>query len=53
MKSTEEQLHKYRTRIDGVLLELLPAPESSSTQLLAAMHYSATVGGKRIRPVLT
>ena len=53
MTSIEELFRGYRERVDGVLLELLPTPSSSSTQLLAAMQYAATVGGKRIRPILT
>ena len=49
----DELLQGYRKRADEALLQLLPPVESSSTQLLSAMRYAVTVGGKRIRPVLT
>lgn len=53
MTPTEELLPGYRKRADGALLKLLPPIDNSSTQLLAAMKYAVTVGGKRIRPILT
>lgn len=53
MKPIDELLKVYQHRVDKVLLNLLPELDSSSTQLPAAMRYSVTVGGKRVRPVLT
>jgi len=53
MTSTDQLLKNYQERVDKVLLNLLPPLDSSSTQLPAAMRYAVTVGGKRIRPVLT
>jgi len=53
MTSTDQQLKNYQARVDGVLLGLLPSLDSSSTQLPAAMRYAVTVGGKRVRPILT
>lgn len=48
-----DRLDSYRTRIDDVLLSLLPRSDGARTQLQAAMQYAATSGGKRIRPILT
>jgi len=53
MNQTDALLNSYRDRIDGVLLTLLPNLDSSETRLPDAMRYAVTVGGKRIRPVLT
>lgn len=53
MTPIEELLRIYQKRIDAALPELLPALDSSSTQLPAAMRYAVMAGGKRIRPVLT
>ncbi len=53
MTPTDELLTFYQTRIDQVLSGLLPEHDGSNTQLPAAMRYSVTVGGKRVRPVLT
>lgn len=53
MTPTDELLRNYQERVDRVLLDLLPSIEGSSTQLPVAMRYAVTVGGKRIRPVLT
>lgn len=53
MKPIEDLLTGYQERVDKVLLDLLPELDSSTTQLPAAMRYSVTVGGKRVRPVLT
>jgi len=43
----------YQERVYEVLLSLLPAADANQTQLPAAMRYAVTVGGKRIRPILT
>jgi len=53
MTSIEVLFQGYRERADVALVELLPPVDSSSTKLLAAMRYAVTVGGKRIRPILT
>lgn len=53
MTSTDQLLKTYQKRVDGVLLNLLPTLDSSATQLPAAMQYAVTVGGKRVRPILT
>lgn len=41
-----------QTRTDHFLAQLLPARSLPASRLIEAMHYSATQGGKRIRPVL-
>lgn len=43
----------YRSRSDAALLQYLPDDESVATNLVEAMRYSVTNGGKRIRPALT
>lgn len=53
MTPTNQLLKTYQERVHGVLLDLLPSLDSSGTQLPAAMQYAVTVGGKRVRPVLT
>ncbi len=53
MKPTDELLRAYQERVDRVLLNLLPPVDGCTTQLPVAMRYAVTVGGKRIRPVLT
>lgn len=42
----------YQQRVDAALLTWLPCIESATTELPAAMRYSVTNGGKRVRPVL-
>jgi len=42
----------YQQRVDSALLTLLPPETGSATNLAAAMRYSVTNGGKRVRPVL-
>lgn len=53
MTSIDTLLKNYQHRVDGVLLDLLPPIHSSGTQLPVAMRYAVTVGGKRVRPILT
>lgn len=48
-----DRLSGYRERVDGALERYLPKSQDSRTRLQAAMHYAATNGGKRIRPILT
>ncbi len=49
----ERQLEFWRERADTALLEFLPPEDLNHTSLQAAMRYSALIGGKRVRPVLT
>jgi len=49
----KDQLDAWRLRVDAALLQQLPEQDSNGTQLQAAMRYAATIGGKRVRPVLT
>lgn len=47
-----DTLKSYQQRVDAALLSLLPSAEVNGTQLPAAMRYSVTNGGKRVRPIL-
>lgn len=42
---------RWQKRFESVLPEYLPEQEQTPQRLLDAMHYSATAGGKRIRPL--
>lgn len=46
-------LKDYRRRVNAALLERLPPVDGASPRLADAMHYAVTVGGKRVRPILT
>ena len=46
-------LRAYRERVDAALLERLPPLDGPAARLAEAMRYAVTVGGKRVRPVLT
>ena len=48
-----EYLDARRARIDAALMRYLPAPPECPPGLDAAMRYSLTAGGKRLRPILT
>lgn len=51
MNFKEEQ--EYRVKeIEAVLAEYLPRPEGYQSQIMEAMAYSVTAGGKRLRPML-
>ena len=52
-RALAEALERYRARVHDALLERLPSPDSASPRLAEAMRYAVTVGGKRVRPVLT
>ncbi len=41
----------WQNRFEMILTELLPEPTQTPQLLYQAMHYSATAGGKRIRPM--
>ena len=49
----QARLESWRTRVDRVLLDRLPPSAAGDTQLPSAMRYAVTIGGKRVRPVLT
>lgn len=51
-QSFSNTLLAYKQRVDSALLRLLPSTDANTTQLPAAMRYSVTNGGKRVRPVL-
>lgn len=53
MKPIDDLLKGYQDRVDRVLRTLLPTENACETQLPAAMLYAVTVGGKRVRPILT
>ncbi len=42
----------WQNRFESILPGYLPEPEQTPRLLREAMHYSATAGGKRIRPLL-
>lgn len=52
MTELARYLSDCQTRINRLLDEQLQSPEARLQRLYAAMHYSVTMGGKRIRPVL-
>ncbi len=43
---------EYRAEIERALAAVLPAPPACPAPVAAAMRYSLTAGGKRLRPVL-
>ncbi|HBA33989.1 MAG TPA: (2E,6E)-farnesyl diphosphate synthase [Gammaproteobacteria bacterium] len=52
MNSFSERLQGYRERVNHRLTEALPNNYSDTISLYAAMRYSLTAGGKRVRPAL-
>lgn len=52
MTELARYLADCQTRINRLLDQQLQSPEPRLDRLYAAMHYSVTMGGKRIRPVL-
>jgi geranylgeranyl diphosphate synthase type II len=52
-KNFQEQLSAYGRLIDNALERYLPCGDYPQKNVLDAMWYSVTAGGKRIRPVLT
>lgn len=50
--SLSAYLEARRTEIDAALAAWLPAPPETPAVVAAAMRYSVTAGGKRLRPVL-
>ncbi|WP_185267374.1 polyprenyl synthetase family protein [Halopseudomonas xiamenensis] len=53
MNGLEQYLKACQTRIDSYLEQQLGNPSAKLERLYAAMRYSVTGGGKRIRPILT
>jgi len=51
MSETAAIIKAWQTRFEDILPEYLPEPEQTPQTLLQAMQYSATAGGKRIRPM--
>jgi farnesyl diphosphate synthase len=52
MPETVTTIAAWQTRIESILPGYLPGPADTPELLLKAMHYSATAGGKFIRPLL-
>jgi geranylgeranyl pyrophosphate synthase len=51
MPETAAIIRAWQTRFENILPEYLPEPTQTPPLLLQAMVYSATAGGKRIRPM--
>ncbi len=51
MPETEAIIRAWQTRFEDILPAYLPDPSKAPRCLYEAMHYSATAGGKRIRPL--
>ena len=52
MPETTAVIRSWQARFESILPGYLPGPARTPQPLLLAMHYSATAGGKRIRPLL-
>ena len=53
MQPLEDYLEQQRQRVEVILDQLLPTPNSYPSLLMEAMRYSVFAGGKRLRPILT
>ncbi len=51
MPETSALIKAWQLRFEKILPGYLPEPKQTPSLLLEAMHYSATAGGKRIRPL--
>jgi farnesyl diphosphate synthase len=51
MPETAATIRAWQTRFENILPGYLPEPTRTPPRLQQAMHYSATAGGKRIRPL--
>lgn len=51
MPETAKMIRAWQTRFEEILPGYLPGPSQTPELLFQAMHYSATAGGKRIRPL--
>ena len=52
MRETKAIVSAWQRRFENILPGYLPKPDQTPELLREAMHYSATAGGKRIRPLL-
>ena len=48
----QARLDAWRARVDAVLAQALPSPDSPPQRLHAAMRHAVLLGGKRMRPLL-
>lgn len=48
----DQRLEQYRTRVNHAMRGYLPTLKPNGSQLIVAMHYAVTNGGKRVRPIL-
>ncbi|EDY87575.1 geranyltranstransferase [gamma proteobacterium HTCC5015] len=48
----KQALAHYQERVNATIERYLPDPQQAPEALHSAMHYSATGGGKRVRPLL-
>ncbi len=53
MNGLPEKFAELAGKVEGALEDFLPAGEAMAAEVVEAMRYSLTGGGKRIRPVLT
>ena len=44
-------IRQWQSRFEGLLPGFIPQPSSAPAVLIEAMNYSASAGGKRIRPM--
>jgi geranylgeranyl pyrophosphate synthase len=51
MSETADSIEIWRGRFENILTTYLPGPSDAPQLLYEAMHFSATAGGKRIRPL--
>jgi len=51
MPDTKSIIQAWQKRFENILADFLPALSQTPELLYQAMHYSATAGGKRIRPL--
>lgn len=51
MPEIDATIKAWQTRFEKILPTYLPMPSQAPSVLFQAMHYSACVGGKRIRPL--
>ncbi len=50
--NSEEKLRSLTAEAETIIRSFLPAEEGEARDLIRAMNYSITVGGKRLRPVM-
>ncbi len=52
MLNSEEKLRALTAQAEEIIKSFLPAEEGEAADLIRAMNYSITAGGKRLRPVM-